>query len=656
MENEWKDISFTNVDVVFGGDHGQGVFGAAIKVILWDNNGRIVESAVRKVGHIDCSKDTYEVLEATIALPLNESLKRMKGKQLQLSYQEEELIPMFLAQDELVTSTVQHSVDPFGEGALVTQGGSAATAPGAGSFPNGPIGTRERNTLHRDESIHDVNVFGVGDLAFISMVLGKVNMDGCWCYLCDLSPAEWAEKDHDQGCPWTLSRMNEKLAKLESGMIRDTPGNRRGCVKKSLIDALEPCDFIPPCLHMMMGAFNDALKNLLKYYIDERHEKISPGEEEKRNAFWSADAALANAQDELKQFKEQMVQERQNKEAEIATLEERKGMLNPPGSSTKYVYSQEQKRVFMEQISLLKGGIAQLRMMEKTKKESVVMKKALRDTAKKELLDERKKRKTVDSVVRQKIEELLMTHGIDRGASHGGELTGVSCLVMEERIVPLMESIRLTLKAIEGSDVPPEEVDEVMESYEIHFLLLSKVFSLARTERHVVKDPFRKPALLEELREAIDLVNTSTKRLGMSMRTPKRHICEDHLVTFINVHDGIAEYLEDWLEQTHQTYKKISSRGKIWNKETKGNYESKQEAISHSIDVREAGKAMLEKTRRRFRHQNTRNNQRSAAASRKQARHQRRRDAVERAHLLFATKPTLLGDSVADACDLPEIV
>jgi hypothetical protein len=34
----------------------------------------------------------------------------------------------------------------------------------------------------------------------------------------------------------------------------------------------------------------------------------------------------------------------------------------------------------------------------------------------------------------------------------------------------------------------------------------------------------------------------------------KQHtICSDHLVWFIEVHNGIADYLEDWLEQTHQT-------------------------------------------------------------------------------------------------------
>jgi hypothetical protein len=43
------------------------------------------------------------------------------------------------------------------------------------------------------ESSHDIKVHRVGDLAFASMILGKVNIDGHWCYLCDLSPKEWSK-------------------------------------------------------------------------------------------------------------------------------------------------------------------------------------------------------------------------------------------------------------------------------------------------------------------------------------------------------------------------------------------------------------------------------------------------------------------------------
>ena len=63
-----------SMDVVLGGDHGQGKFRSVIKIILRDGTGRQVDSMVMKVGHIDCTKDTYEVLKSSVAGPSNESM------------------------------------------------------------------------------------------------------------------------------------------------------------------------------------------------------------------------------------------------------------------------------------------------------------------------------------------------------------------------------------------------------------------------------------------------------------------------------------------------------------------------------------------------------------------------------------------------------
>jgi hypothetical protein len=62
-----------SIDVVLGGDHGQGNFRSVIKIILRDDDGKQVDSMVMKVGHIDCMKDTYDILKSSVAGPLNES-------------------------------------------------------------------------------------------------------------------------------------------------------------------------------------------------------------------------------------------------------------------------------------------------------------------------------------------------------------------------------------------------------------------------------------------------------------------------------------------------------------------------------------------------------------------------------------------------------
>ena len=41
-----------------------------------------VASSIMKVGHIDCEKDTHEILDATIGNKLNEGLQEVFGKHL----------------------------------------------------------------------------------------------------------------------------------------------------------------------------------------------------------------------------------------------------------------------------------------------------------------------------------------------------------------------------------------------------------------------------------------------------------------------------------------------------------------------------------------------------------------------------------------------
>jgi hypothetical protein len=59
------------MDVVLGGDHGQGKFRSLIKIILRDDAGKQLKSMAMKVGHIDCTKDTHEILHACNNNPTN---------------------------------------------------------------------------------------------------------------------------------------------------------------------------------------------------------------------------------------------------------------------------------------------------------------------------------------------------------------------------------------------------------------------------------------------------------------------------------------------------------------------------------------------------------------------------------------------------------
>lgn len=110
--------------------------------------------------------------------------------------------------------------------------------------------------------------------------------------------------------------------------------------------------------------------------------------------------------------------------------------------------------------------------------------------------------------------------------------------------------------------VPDEEVDDYIEAFEVHFLLVSHMFSTAGTPAHELTRRSDLTKLVKELEEVTPLVDRSTERLALSKRTPKRHIFSHHLIPMIMQHGGIAEYHEDWLEQVHQLEKSLDARAK----------------------------------------------------------------------------------------------
>jgi hypothetical protein len=146
-----------SIDVVLGGDHGQGKFRSVIKIILGDDAGKQVDSMVMKVGHIDCTKDTYDILKSSVAGPLNESI------------------------EEVVKS---------GALDLIRDG-------------DGSLSCRMKNNEHDLPltviSSLPIRVFVTGDLAYFAAILGKVNMAGDWCTWCGLSAKEWSPTDHEKG-------------------------------------------------------------------------------------------------------------------------------------------------------------------------------------------------------------------------------------------------------------------------------------------------------------------------------------------------------------------------------------------------------------------------------------------------------------------------
>ena len=75
-------ISISTIDIVVGGDHGQGKFRSVSKFISRDISFNKLKSYFIKNAHIDCEKDIYDVLNDSIIKPLNEKMKLLMNKDM----------------------------------------------------------------------------------------------------------------------------------------------------------------------------------------------------------------------------------------------------------------------------------------------------------------------------------------------------------------------------------------------------------------------------------------------------------------------------------------------------------------------------------------------------------------------------------------------
>jgi hypothetical protein len=68
-----------SINIVVGGDHGQGKFRAVIKIIIrFTSVGVEPKVVVIKVGHIEAKKDTYKILLNVATPSTNKAIKRIK--------------------------------------------------------------------------------------------------------------------------------------------------------------------------------------------------------------------------------------------------------------------------------------------------------------------------------------------------------------------------------------------------------------------------------------------------------------------------------------------------------------------------------------------------------------------------------------------------
>jgi hypothetical protein len=143
----------------------------------------------------------------------------------------------------------------------------------------------------------------------------------------------------------------------------------------------------------------------------------------------------------------------------------------------------------------------------------------------------------------------LATLGIDRAAYHGGDLNGknVQQMFQESDIIfSQFQELLLGVDEVDGR-CGNEEIIDIVRRYSELCTLFDYLFSMARTPTGELTE-----AILDETRRCLRVTMLKWRDLRLSMKMPKIHGLEDHLIASMEQWNGIGDFLEDFIEQAHQ--------------------------------------------------------------------------------------------------------
>jgi hypothetical protein len=237
-----------------------------------------------------------------------------------------------------------------------------------------------------------------------------------------------------------------------------------------------------------------------------------------------------------------------------------------------------------------------IKVMQKDKKnmEAVVQLKTQLYKAAKAELDGYRKKRGKKGLVRIRIEKALTAYGISRPPFHGGDLTGVKIQLLLQSIDEIFAEMKLIVMDVEDRSADDDEVNKMFEMYAHLGFILDGIYSLARTKCGQLDDD--KVALIKRM---ISAALHLWRCLRLSMRGPKVHGLEDHLVDQMVRYNGIGDFCEDFVEQAHQIGVRDELRTRNLTRSKAFRSHSKWEWMSNQVSVQQAKGEMKKITTRK---------------------------------------------------------
>ena len=214
---------------MYAGDHGKSKHRFGSKLVIRLKEGKNA-TQIYALADIACTKDTGEVFRSTVMHTLAKGVNKVEDGRVQFTQDEE---------SKKWTATIVMN-----------------------------------NETTDDPLICDVTEFMIGDLKFLSMMLGKENFDSIWCILCQLRNVDWQKKGHKLGELWTLKTLIQQAKDvLEKGL----EGIERKGVREQPYFKVPVERYVWPLLHMLIGIGNAILEFFMNV-VDNDIQSLSPKE------------------------------------------------------------------------------------------------------------------------------------------------------------------------------------------------------------------------------------------------------------------------------------------------------------------------------------------------------------------------------------------
>ena len=468
-----------------------------------------------QIAYIQCGKDTYDLLEETIMPKLDKEIQEIqKGKVVLVHDKEERTGKMTKWKSYIVPNTTNMNNLYIDDNNCIKVNDSY---------------TIDLNQEKRFKGIQDFSKFKVdvivdnfydfyiGDIVFLSLLLGMENSDGSHCIYCERKQRDFNCNIHTDPNKIRTKENMERCYKKFKKKTQKNCKNVNGVNRKFLL-SVDPKRIIIPILHCPMGLVDKVLQYFMTWIIVYCAD-LPPELKIKRGIF-------TKQLEQVKKFKKDVQRNHSSWNMDKGNNEKKKRW-------------EESKEIMKE--------------METAEK-----------TVREEFYDSIKEWKVDSKNILCQIEAYFKRRNIKKEFYHGGKYNGVNCIKIMENADSLIDEICEEVISKRDKSWDANETEEsIRATCKTYKQLLNNLGTIWSQVRGVKNGLLPTDEDKENLHNAVVRGKKLWLNLGITTYQPKWHYTFDgHLEEQYSRLGGLADKADDSIEYGHQVWPRLDERFK----------------------------------------------------------------------------------------------